>query len=104
MIGRRKLESVEIENTGTGARRMVETPAVFSMAGALPCTGWLPAEIERDDKGFILTGAKVAQSSAWQKMDPRPGPMETSRPRGFAPGQWRPGSVNAIPARVCRRG
>ena len=51
MIGRKKLESVEIENTGTAARRAVETPAVFSMIGALPCTGWLPADIERDDKG-----------------------------------------------------
>ena len=80
MNGRRKLESVELENMGTGARRTVETPAVFSMIGALPCTGWLPAEIERDDKGFILTGAKVAQSSAWQKMNRAPGPMETSRP------------------------
>src|SRR5437667_2328984 len=75
MTGRRRLESVELENTGTGARRTVETPALFSMIGALPCTGWLPAEIERDDKGFILTGARVAQSSAWQRMDRAPGPL-----------------------------
>src|SRR5437870_10741254 len=47
MIARRTLESVETENTGTGARRTVETAAVFSMIGALPCTDWLPAEIER---------------------------------------------------------
>ncbi len=100
MMGRRKLESVEIENTGTGARRMVETPAVFSMTGALPCTGWLPAEIERDDKGFILTGAKVAQSSAWQKMDRAPGPMETSRPGVFAAGDVRSGSVKRCAAAV----
>ena len=100
MIGRRKLESVELENTGTGARRTVETPAVFSMIGALPCTGWLPAEIERDDKGFILTGAKVAQSSAWQKMNRAPGPMETSRPGVFAAGDVRSGSVKRCAAAV----
>ena len=100
MTGRRKLESVELENTGTGARRTVETPAVFSMIGALPCTGWLPAEIERDDKGFILTGAKVAQSSAWQKMDRAPGPLETSRPGVFAAGDVRSGSVKRCAAAV----
>jgi thioredoxin reductase (NADPH) len=100
MIGHKKLESVEIENTGTAARRTVETPAVFSMIGALPCTGWLPADIERDDKGFILTGAKVAQSSAWQKMNRAPGPMETSRPGVFAAGDVRSGSVKRCAAAV----
>jgi thioredoxin reductase (NADPH) len=100
MNGGRKLESVELENTGTGARRTVETPAVFSMIGALPCTGWLPSEIERDDKGFILTGAKVAQSAAWQKLDRPPGPMETSRPGVFAAGDVRSGSVKRCAAAV----
>ena len=100
MTGRRKLESVDLENTTTGARRTVETPAVFSMIGALPCTGWLPAEIERDDKGFILTGAKVAQSSAWQKMNRAPGPLETSRPGVFAAGDVRSGSVKRCAAAV----
>ncbi|HET7228185.1 MAG TPA: FAD-dependent oxidoreductase [Chthoniobacterales bacterium] len=100
MIGRKKLESVEIEDTGTAARRTVETPAVFSMIGALPCTGWLPAEIERDEKGFILTGARVAQSSAWQKMNRAPGPMETSRPGVFAAGDVRSGSVKRCAAAV----
>jgi thioredoxin reductase (NADPH) len=100
MTGHRKLESVELENTGTGARRTVETPAVFSMIGALPCTGWLPAEIERNDKGFILTGAKVAQSSAWQRMNRAPGPLETSRPGVFAAGDVRSDSVKRCAAAV----
>jgi thioredoxin reductase (NADPH) len=100
MSGRKKLESVELENTRTKARRTVETPAVFSMIGALPCTGWLPAEIERDDKGFILTGARVARSSAWQKMNRAPGPMETSRPGVFAAGDVRSGSVKRCAAAV----
>ena len=100
MIGRRKLESVDLENTGTHARRTVETPAVFSMIGALPCTGWLPGEIERDNKDFIITGAKVAQSSAWQKMNRAPGPLETSRPGVFAAGDVRSGSVKRCAAAV----
>jgi thioredoxin reductase (NADPH) len=100
MSGQKKLESVELENTRTRERRTVETPAVFSMIGALPCTAWLPAEIERDEKGFILTGAKVAQSSAWQKMDRAPGSMETSRPGVFAAGDVRSGSVKRCAAAV----
>jgi len=100
MSGRRKLESVALENTRTGERQTVETPAVFSMIGALPCTNWLPHEIERDAKGFILTGAAVAQSSAWQKMNRAPGPLETSRPGVFAAGDVRSGSVKRCAAAV----
>src|SRR5881227_358056 len=100
MSGRRKLESVELENTCTGERQTVATPAVFSMIGALPCTNWLPHEIESDAKGFILTGAAVAQSSAWQKMRRAPGPLETSRPGVFAAGDVRSGSVKRCAAAV----
>jgi len=70
------------------------------MIGALPCIGWLPAEIERDDKGFILTGARVAQSSAWQRMNRAPGPLETSRPGVFAAGDVRSDSVKRCAAAV----
>jgi len=70
------------------------------MIGALPCTGWLPAEIERDDKSFIITGATVPQSPAWQKMTRAPGPMETSRPGVFAAGDVRSGSVKRCAAAV----
>ena len=96
----RDVQSIELENTRTGERTTVETPAVFSMIGASPCTDWLPAEIERDEKGFILTGAKVAQSSAWQEMDRVPGSMETSRPGVFAAGDVRSGSVKRCAAAV----
>ncbi len=57
-------------------------------------------EIERDAKGFILTGAAVAQSSAWQKMRRAPGPLETSRPGVFAAGDVRSGSVKRCAAAV----
>ena len=62
MSGGKKLEQIELENTKTGERRVVRTPAVFSMIGARPCTEWLPAEIERDEKGFIKTGSRGRRS------------------------------------------
>ena len=100
MRGRKMLEAVEIENTQTGERRTVETPAVFSMIGAKPCTSWLPPEIERDAKGFIKTGTAVAAAPAWQKSKRMPGPLETSIPGIFAAGDVRSGSVKRCAAAV----
>ena len=100
MFGGQKLEQVELENTRTGERRTVKTPAVFSMIGARPCTEWLPPEIERDEKGFIKTGADVADALAWRENKRRPAPLETSLPGIFAAGDVRSGSVKRCAAAV----
>src|SRR6184192_3842620 len=100
MFGGKKLEQIELENTQTGDRRQVRTPAVFSMIGAKPCTEWLPSEIERDDKGFIKTGTSVAGAPAWQESKHQPGPLETSLPGIFAAGDVRSGSVKRCAAAV----
>jgi thioredoxin reductase (NADPH) len=98
--GGKKLEQIELENTKTGERRVVRTPAVFSMIGARPCTDWLPPEIERDEKGFIKTGAEVAEAPAWRENKRRPTPLETSLPGIFAAGDVRSGSVKRCAAAV----
>jgi thioredoxin reductase (NADPH) len=100
MFGDQRLEQVELENTKTGERRTVKTPAVFSMIGARPCTEWLPPEIERDDRGFIKTGADVAEAAAWRENKRRPAPLETSLPGVFAAGDVRSGSVKRCAAAV----
>jgi thioredoxin reductase (NADPH) len=100
MSGGKKLEQIELENSKTGERRVVRTPAVFSMIGARPCTEWLPAEIERDQKGFIKTGADVAEAPAWSTNKKRPAPLETSLPGIFAAGDVRSGSVKRCAAAV----
>jgi thioredoxin reductase (NADPH) len=100
MIGGKMLQAVELENTETHERRIVETPAVFSMIGATPCTNWLPPEIERDEKGFIRTGPAVAHAPAWKASNGAPGPLETSCPGIFAAGDVRSGSVKRCAAAV----
>jgi len=100
MSGGKKLEQVELENTKTGERRVVQTPAVFSMVGARPCTEWLPPEIERDDKGFIKTGMSVSAAPTWQANKHQPSPLETSLPGIFAAGDVRSGSVKRCAAAV----
>src|SRR5438477_5098670 len=100
MSGNQKLEEVELENTKTGEHQVVQTPAVFSMIGAMPCTEWLPAEIARDDKGFIKTGTAVADEPAWRASKHQPTPLETSLPGIFAAGDVRSGSVKRCAAAV----
>jgi thioredoxin reductase (NADPH) len=100
MSGGKTLEQAELENTGNRARRVVQTPAIFSMIGANPCTEWLPIEIERDEKGFIKTGSAVANSPAWKKNGRQPGPLETSLPHIFAAGDVRSGSIKRCAAAV----
>jgi len=100
MMGGKALEAVEVENTKTHERRVVRTPALFSMIGAKPRSCWLPPEIERDERGFIKTGALVANAPAWEAMRISPGPLETSRPGIFAAGDVRSGSVKRCAAAV----
>ncbi|HEV8328070.1 MAG TPA: FAD-dependent oxidoreductase [Nitrospiraceae bacterium] len=99
MNGDGHLGSVEIVNNKTGQARTVETPAVFSFIGAVPRTDWLPPEIERDAKGFVMTGTALAQSHYWTA--PRqPFLLETSRPGVFAAGDVRSNSVKRVASAV----
>src|SRR5438094_613405 len=100
MVGNKMLEEAELENTHTSERRVVRTPAIFSMIGANPCTEWLPIEIERDEKGFIKTGSVVANAPAWKENKRKPSPLETSLPNIFAAGDVRSGSVKRCAAAV----
>jgi thioredoxin reductase (NADPH) len=100
MSGNKMLEEAELEDTKTGERRVVRTPAIFSMIGAVPCTEWLPREIERDEKGFIKTGSLVASAPAWKENKRQPGPLETSLPNILAAGDVRSGSVKRCAAAV----
>lgn len=100
MNGGKLLESVELENLTTKERQTMQTPAVFSMIGADPCTRWLPPELARDEKGFIKTGAAVANEPLWQICGRAPSPLETSVPGIFAAGDVRSGSVKRCAAAV----
>src|SRR5437762_11311195 len=89
--GNKMLEEAELENTNTGERRVVRTPAIFSMIGAVPCTEWLPLEIERDETGFIKTGSLVASAPAWKETKSQPGPLESRFAKVSAAGARRSG-------------
>jgi thioredoxin reductase (NADPH) len=100
LTGNKMLEEAELENTKTGERRVVRTPAIFSMIGANPCTEWLPSEIERDEKGFIKTGTDVTNTPGWKENKRKPAALETSVPNIFAAGDVRSGSIKRCAAAV----
>jgi thioredoxin reductase (NADPH) len=81
--------------TSTGAVRALKTPGVFSFIGAVPRTDWLPAEVERDDKGFVRTGPALARSPHWGARR-QPFLLETSVRGVFAAGDVRAGSVKRV--------
>ena len=99
MNGDTHLESVDIVDSRTGQARTVEAAGVFSFIGAEPRTAWLPAEIERDEKGFVQTGAALARSRYWTSVR-QPFLLETSRMGVFAAGDVRSGSVKRVASAV----
>jgi thioredoxin reductase (NADPH) len=99
MRGDGHLAAIDIVNHQTGAERTVETPAVFSFIGAVPRTDWLPAQIDRDAKGFVQTGPALAKSRHWT-LRRQPFLLETSRPGIFAAGDVRAGSVKRVASAV----
>ena len=99
MRGDGHLGSVEIVNNKTGQERTVETPALFEFIGAVPRTDWLPPEIDRDAKGFVRTGAALAQSPHWTSRR-QPFLLETSRPGVFAAGDVRADSIKRVASAV----
>jgi thioredoxin reductase (NADPH) len=95
------LEAIEIENRVTGVRSRRETSAVFVFIGADAETDWLPPEILRDERGYILTGARMrGEPSAGWPAGRDPFFLETSVPGIFAAGDVRATSVKRCAAGV----
>ena len=99
LMGDHRLEAVEIKNCRSGGTRTIQTPAVFTFIGATPCTGWLPAQIETDPKGFVKTGPLVSGSPHWTA-EREPFFLESSRPGVFAAGDVRLGSIKRVASAV----
>ncbi|MDQ3926028.1 MAG: FAD-dependent oxidoreductase, partial [Actinomycetota bacterium] len=53
--GEGRLERLVLKNSASGLTETVPAAALFILIGAQPRTEWLPKEIERDRRGFIVT-------------------------------------------------
>jgi thioredoxin reductase (NADPH) len=94
--GQDHLETVELCNQHTGEVSRTAARGLFCFIGARPLTDWLPETVHRDENGFVVTDAAVAQS-----LDTRPRlPYETSLDGLFAAGDVRRGSMKRVAAAV----
>jgi thioredoxin reductase (NADPH) len=82
-----------------GEDETVEAEGLFLMIGARPRTEWLPPEIARDSRGFVLTGADLGEDAGWP-LERNPYLLETSMPGVFAAGDVRHGAVKRVASAV----
>jgi len=99
MNGNSHLECLTLKTPrGEEAR---QASSLFIFIGAEPKTSWLPAELCRDNKGFILAGPDLkAQSPKSWTLDRDPYLLETSVPGIFVAGDVRFNSVKRCASAV----
>jgi thioredoxin reductase (NADPH) len=94
-----RLDHLVLRDIRSQTEDVVKANALFLLIGAQPNTDWLPTDIERDEHGFILTGADVSQRHALPR-DRSRFLLETSMPGVFAVGDVRHGAVKRVASAV----
>jgi thioredoxin reductase (NADPH) len=101
--GENKLEAISIACAHSGSVDRLPATSLFVFIGAAPRTEWLDGYVERDDRGFILTGQDLIRQgkppNGWS-VDRDPYLLETSVPGVFAVGDVRHGSVKRVASGV----
>jgi thioredoxin reductase (NADPH) len=101
--GERRLEEISVNCSDTNKIERVSASSMFIFIGALPQTEWLGGLVERDDRGFLLTGPDLIREGQRPKgwtLDRDPFLLETNVPGIFAVGDVRHGSVKRVASGV----
>jgi thioredoxin reductase (NADPH) len=101
--GDSRLEEISVLCSDTNKVERVKANSMFIFIGALPRTDWLGDLVERDERGFILTGSDLfingSRPKGWA-LDRDPFLLETNIPGIFAVGDVRHGSVKRVASGV----
>jgi thioredoxin reductase (NADPH) len=101
--GDRHLQALTLQHALSGSSERVDTNHVFVFIGAQPRTEWLAGTVERDERGFLLTGPDLIvdrrRPAAWS-LNRDPWPLETSMAGVFVAGDVRADSVKRVASAV----
>ena len=89
-----RLEWLGLRDVTTGQVDRVPAYGLFLLLGAEPHCDWLPQEVARDERGFVLTGRDVPRDR-WHEGLP-PENLATTVPGVFAAGDVRAGSMKRV--------
>jgi thioredoxin reductase (NADPH) len=101
--GESHLAEISVLCSDTNKIERVSASAMFIFIGALPRTDWLTDLVERDERGFILTGPDLIRDGQRPKgwtIDRDPFLLETNVPGIFAVGDVRHGSIKRVASGV----
>jgi thioredoxin reductase (NADPH) len=101
--GDTRLDAITIKRGSSGQPENIPASSLFIFIGAQPRTEWLGDLIQRDERGFILSGPDLLRDGkrpdSWS-LDRDPGLLETNIPGIFVVGDVRHGSVKRVASGV----
>jgi thioredoxin reductase (NADPH) len=99
--GEDHLERLVLEHQVTGERTEVDGSYLFVFIGAAPNTDWLDGIVERDARGFVMTGPDLAEHhlDGWP-LERAPFLLEANVPGIFVAGDVRHESVKRVASAV----
>jgi thioredoxin reductase (NADPH) len=101
--GESRLSGITIQCSPSGEAKDLPASSLFIFIGAQPRTEWLGSLVERDERGFILSGPDLIRDgkrpASWT-LDRDPGLLETNVPGIFVVGDVRHGSVKRVASGV----
>jgi thioredoxin reductase (NADPH) len=89
-----RLESIDLRRRPSRVVDTVAAAALFILIGAEPFTQWLPADVDRDNWGFVMTGPSEDTPSQSRL------PFESTLPGVFAVGDVRRDSTKRVASAV----